>query len=143
MNPFQSDSRKLKTRRRLLPALLAAVVVNLAIQPCAMALGLNDGCAHCPPAEESAMPMHRGHELAPDEAPCASSPGACDLTGASIDGRTVQLKVKDTGELPVALLADVAALVVPSPHDSPHSLVPPDIPGSAPPVRVLYCVYLK
>lgn len=89
------------------------------------------------------MAMHHGHEAVPDEAPCASSPASCDLAGASVDARTAQLKVKDASELPVAIVAEPAALQIRLPEVFPNSLDPPDIPASAPPVRVLFCVYLK
>ncbi len=87
--------------------------LNLALQPCAMALEADHDCPHCPPAHEHEMMAHHGHGEAKAESPCASMQAQCgELDDVSFDGRTGQLKVKDTAEIPVAITHDTAAPTV-------------------------------
>lgn len=124
--------------------LFTAVWLNLALQPCAMALEQDHDCPHCPPAHEQEMAGHHGHGAAADEAPCASMQAPCgDLEDVSLDGRGGQLKVKDVVEAPVAITGD---LVEPFADICSYAYSSTDLPllkGQSPPLHVLNCVYLK
>ena len=124
--------------------LFAAVWLNLALAPCAMAAEADHDCPHCPPAHEHEMAGHHGHDAGQAKAPCASADSACgELEDVSIDGRNGQLKLEEPGDLPPAipLLADDWGTVAVAPIQ--ESTGPPDWPGGAPPIHVLNCVYLK
>jgi hypothetical protein len=129
--------------------LFVVVWLNLALQPCAMAMGGDDDhdCPHCPPGHTQ---EHDGHDMASIEAvghdmPCATVAADCSvLDDYNYDGRAVQLKVKDApSDLPVALLPSEQFLA-----DAQSNLVayaPPNInhpPGPSLPLNILYCVYL-
>ena len=143
MNIHKINRCSWRTGQRLVPGLLLAVVVNLAAQPCAMALERADTCVHCPPAHEGPMAMHHGQTVATDKMPCVSAPGACDVSSVGVDGRSGQLKFKDVNDLPVAVSGESAALLVRYPKYLQSSVDPPAPAVAAPPVRVLFCVYLK
>jgi len=109
-----------------------------------MALERDHDCPHCPPAQEHEMAMHHGHDAAADQAPCASLQVQCgDLDEFSVDGRNGQLKIKDVVELPVAIASDIVDPVSASYRHTYRSTDPPFLAGASPPLRVLYCVYLK
>lgn len=138
--------RTSRTRAWGYPALglFAAVWLNLALQPCAMALEADHDCPHCPPAHEHEMAAHHNHGEAKAEAPCASMQSQCgELDDASLDGRTGQLKVKDAFELPLAIVHDPAAPAIAAAKRCHQSTGPPPHAGSSPPRHVLFCVYLK
>jgi len=124
--------------------LFVAVWLNLALQPCAMALEVDHDCPHCPPAHEHEMASHHGHGGSKAEAPCASMQSQCgELDDVSLDGRTGQLKVKDVIELPVAVTYDLPAPAVAVARQIRYSTGPPHNGGVSPPLNVLFCVYLK
>ena len=124
--------------------LFAAVWLNLALQPCAMAMAADHDCPHCPPQHEHEMAGHHGHAVQADKAPCASMDSACGgLDDASLDGRGGQLKLKDFGDLQVVIVPAFDDWAAVAETTSPVSTGPPDWPGGAPPVHVLNCVYLK
>lgn len=124
--------------------LLAAVWLNLALQPCAMAMEADHDCPHCPPAHEHEMMAHHGHGEAKAEAPCASLEAPCgELDDVSMDGRSGQLKVKDTVELPVAIAHEPATSTVTAGERCNYATGPPQRAGLSPPLHVLFCVYLK
>ena len=130
--------------------ILLALCLNLAILPCAMALGVDDQvCPHSPIAEQGAMDGHHGHstghanEGAGQSHPDCMSAGSscCDLAVASADSRGAKVNegfddepwlVSNTPNppYPVASFAVVAAVD------------PPDPPGTSVPRHVLFCVYL-
>ena len=124
-------------------ALLAVMVMNLVILPCAMAFGLEDpDCPHCPPAEQHEMAVHHGHDESAS-APCAEAQSTCcEVAAASVDSRGGKLKVRDTADFDALPATDVAMQPV---HVAPHcepALRPPDPPGAFPPRHKLFCVYL-
>ena len=133
-----------RTRARQVLGLFAAVWLNVALQPCAMALEADHDCPHCPPAHEHEMVAHHGHEMPKAETPCASMQAQCgELDDVSFDGRSGQLKIKDTVELPVAILPDLAAPAVTVAERCHFPTGPPPHAGLSPPLHVLHCVYLK
>jgi hypothetical protein len=135
--------------RRVLVLLIVAWL-NLALQPCAMALGADPvpDCPHCPSAQASEDAAQAMHAAADAAMPCATSVGSvgdCDsLDEMRADSRAGELKVKDApGDQPVALLP-AAALVDQWAFAAPAALpVRCNCPAASPPLNVLYCVYLK
>jgi hypothetical protein len=135
-----------KTWARRALGLFVAVWLNLALQPCAMALeSMQDkDCAHCPPAQ---MQEHGGmHASMVDEMPCADAATDCSFSeDLNHDGRSGQLKLKDAQiDTPVAIAPREFTLFNGSPasfqlrprYASVHA-------AASPPLNVLYCVYLK
>lgn len=128
--------------RRVL-GLFAAVWLNLAIQPCAMALEQEHDCPHCPPAHEHEMAMHHGSAEAKAKPPCASMQAQCgELDDFSVDGRSGQLKAKDVVDLTAILSHEYTELADQSLWLARGSTDPPDDPFGSPPLHVLHCVYL-
>jgi hypothetical protein len=124
--------------------LFVAVWLNLVLQPCAMAFDPPQGrpCPNCPPAHEQAMPAHRSHAAAGVH--CASLHAGCgDLRGISVDNRGDLPKIKPPGELPALILGDYPEPRVETIRYLPQPAKPRDGPAAAPPLNVLYCVYLK
>jgi hypothetical protein len=125
--------------------LFAAVWLNLALQPCAMAYEVENDheCPHCPPAEmQGHHDMHDGMDAG---MPCADGLSDCSLDpDFSHDGRGGQTQLKD-------VKSDGPAIAVPMDLVAPFDTVarersPPRFEtvhsGSPPPLHVLYCVYL-
>ena len=136
--------RKPAALRRKVLGLLTVLWLNMAVLPCAMAFESAETCPHCPPADEHEMASHHGHgdvEARPD---CVTAQvECCDLSEASVDTRGGKLVVKPSSE--VVFVTAPAIAKVPS-RASGHLRCdsdPPDIPGTSPPLHVLYCVYLK
>lgn len=126
--------------------LFAAVWLNLALQPCAMAYEVENDheCPHCPPSEmQGHHDMHAGMG---DEMPCADELSDCSLDpDFSHDARGGQSKFKSShSDTPVAIVATE----IPAPVQSlARQRSPPRITtahlGASTPLHVLYCVYLK
>jgi hypothetical protein len=135
-----------KTWGRRALGLFAAVWLNLALQPCAMAFEVHEDsdCPNCPPMQ---MQEHAGmHGDMDHEIPCADSLDDCFVDeDLNHDGRGGQIKLKDlSNDIPL-VIADFESLiqfqhpddtVSPPRYASLHS-------GAPPPLHVLYCVYLK
>lgn len=123
--------------------------LNLALQPCAMALGggPDQDCPNCPPAHS----QHNGHEMASmgmaeHDMPCAGSSADCGILDyLNHDGRIAQLKVKDASDdSPPAVhsFAELAVDVKPS-RRTYHRPIQTHPPGPPKALNKLYCVYLK
>lgn len=127
--------------------LFAAVWLNLALQPCAMALEkpATGDCPHCPPAAVEAHAHGGMHESTGQKAPCAERLGDCTLIEAlNQDGRPGKLDLdKPAPDLPIAITRDDPVIQLPRQASCAAS---PEyryrVAGSAPPLHVLYCVYL-
>lgn len=140
------DARAPWTRRVF--GTFVIVCLNLALQPCAMAMGgeQDHDCPHCPPSE---LQGHHGHHGSMDDevdqAPCGLATDGCSLgDDLNYDGRNAQPKLKDLPtDFPLAIsdlfVADIAARFVDLDRACPTRSPPP---GSYPPLNVLYCVYL-
>jgi len=124
--------------------LFVAVWLNLALQPCAMAMEAEDDhhCPHCPTEE---MQGHHGMHAGMDaEAPCADGLSDCSLDGdISHDTRSGSIKFKDgRADVPVAITAtEFVAYAQAPPRERPPPLAIAQ-PGATRPLHVLYCVYL-
>lgn len=124
--------------------LFVAVWLNLALQPCAMALQApaDTGCPHCPPAETHDHGMaHAGMQ---QQSPCDDA-GNCSIDDSvSHDVRTGQVKLKHPAvELPAAIFTPDSGFATQpltgqclAPERDYH------LAGAAPPLHVLFCVYL-
>ena len=77
--------------------LLAIAWLNLALTPCALAIGGEHDCPHSPPAGHHEMAGHSEHmaeHMA--EHPCASMQDACcEIPDASVDMRAGTVKFDD------------------------------------------------
>jgi len=129
--------------------LFAAVWLNLALQPCAMALTQEDDhdCPNCPPAEmqghhDMHADMHAGMDA---QMPCADGLSDCSLDGEfSHDTRFGTSKFK-SGQADWPATIAITELVTPSLVPLRERPPPPfatTYPGTPPPLHVLYCVYL-
>jgi len=130
--------------------LFVAVWLNLALQPCAMALeSMQDNdCPHCPPTQSHAHDgMHDGmHESMGHEMPCASAAADCSFSeDLNHDVRSDQLKLKDAHiDSPIAISSIELALPYGNPVDfRPRPRYASFHTGAPPPLNVLHCVYLK
>ncbi|MDJ0710428.1 MAG: hypothetical protein QNJ14_08565 [Woeseiaceae bacterium] len=124
-------SQELAYRRSLLPsrraaALLLAVLLNLALVPCSMAIEVvEEGHDCCPP------------ELKYEPQEC------CELDDASIDSRSGSLADDLTPDLMQAAAGTPSARLVFSPAQVLASRDPPDPPGPSIDLHKRNCVYLK
>ena len=126
--------------------LFVAVWLNLALQPCAMALEAvqDNDCPHCPPAQTH---EHEGmHESMSHEMLCASAAADCSFSeDLNHDGRSDQPKLKDAHiDSPIAISSRELALFYGNPVDyRPPPRYTSVHTGAPPPLNVLHCVYLK
>jgi len=130
--------------------LIVAVSLNVALQPCAMALSTSDepGCPHCPPAmaENAGHRHHDGdHSTGASVSPCAQTDATCSSVDAMyVDARKVETKFKPAqGDLPLAIVAH--ADCAPDRPPDVSTRLPSTLPGRVspfPPLHILYCVYL-
>ena len=121
--------------------LLAIAWLNLALTPCALAIGAEHDCPHSPPAGHHEMAGHGEHM---DEHPCASMQDACcEIPNASVDRRAGTVKFDDSPEV-VVITTPVASELADQPpaHHLP-SADPPDPPDKLRALHKLFCVYLK
>ena len=121
--------------------LLAIAWLNLALTPCALAIGAEHDCPHNPPAGHHDMAGHGEHMA---EHPCESMQDACcEIPDASVDMRAGTVKFDDSTDVVVitAPVADGLAGQLPA-HHLPTA-DPPDPPDEFQALHKLFCVYLK
>jgi hypothetical protein len=142
-----------QSRGRRALGLFVAVWLNLALQPCAMALQSEDNynCLHCPPAQAQAQAQAHEHEHGgmhgdmDHEMRCADDLSDCVLVqDLNHDGRSGQFKLKDApSDIAVAVAPHELAVQFQRPADTPLRPRYTSVPaGAPPPLHVLYCVYL-
>ena len=135
--------RKPAGLRRNVLGLLTVLWLNMAVLPCAMAFESAEACPHCPPADEHEMAAHHGHGEPRAEPACATMQvECCDLQEASVDTRGGKLEVKPASEVVFVTAPPITAVPVRTSGQRYCAADPPDAPGVAPPLHVLYCVYL-
>ena len=133
-------SRNTLARSRWL-GIAVAVWLNLAVQPCAMALGLDSDCPHCPPSDDEQMSAHHGHHSNDVEAGCDPSSGCGDADEFSIDGRSSFSKAKDKfDDDPTVVTPLVAELISPVGY-STTAADPPRTPANSQPLYLINCVF--
>lgn len=125
--------------------LFAAVWLNLAMQPCAMAAEAEEdhNCPHCPPAQTHEHGnMHGGMD---HNMPCADGASDCTIDEDwNHDTRGAKLKLKDApGDMPIAIAPrEIESAITRSSDTTPRSCYSPLQAGKPPPLHILYCVYL-
>ena len=127
--------------------MLAMLVLNMAVLPCAMAFQGGD-CAHCPPAEQHEtgheMAAHHSHDEAKPGPSCATvEADCCDELAVNVDTRGSKLESKPTGDVVfvTAGLFDSSAARPVAVWNNPSG--PPETFATSPPLHALFCVYLK
>lgn len=124
-----------------------AVWLNLALQPCAMAIEIAEDhdCPRCPPAQVHEHDHGGTHHRMDDVAPCVEATPACPIIqDLNHDGRSGQVKLKD---IPADAFAAAAVTAPTHPNAvlAQISLRPRFAAlhaGASPPLHVLHCVYL-
>ena len=120
-----------------------ALWLNLAVQPCAMALGVDDECPHCPPAHDHEMAAHHGHHDIEIKAGCDSPLSDCaDSDDFSIDGRSSQAKLKDKSDAPIIIAPASQEEALGPVYYSTTAADPPRRVAASPPIHLLNCVFL-
>jgi hypothetical protein len=120
-----AQHRLFTTRRRAAAALLA-LVLNVTLVPCAMALeAVEEAHDCCPP------------EIHLDAAEC------CLIDDVTHDARGTRIWLDEDGGAEVLLLPAFADVVAPVRDHGIEATGPPDPPLRAIPVYKLNCVYLK
>lgn len=144
-----------KTPANRFAALLFAVWVSLAVQPCAIAAVSDHDCPHCPTEVESGA-VHGAHgsqkshdhgsmgssEAAVSEMCASMQSDCCDNDESAVSARAVS---PDLDANPVALPTCGPTWVDrPDPRQEPAKATgPPVLPGGLISLQDLYCVYLK
>jgi len=153
-------SRHVQQQRQFMPAnrlaaLLLAVWVSLAVQPCAMAEVSDQDCPHCPTEVEltavhGAHDAHGSHDCGSMDLGgaglsemCASAQSdCCDFDESVVNARPGSPDLDDN---PIALpTRGPARADHPDPRREPANATgPPVWPGGLVSLQDLYCVYLK
>ena len=144
--PVRTTTTTRQARSTVTSRVLAVVValwLNLAVQPCAMAFGDDHDCPHCPPAQDMQMAGHHDHQTDNAGTDCETSQSDCgDIDDFSLDGRNTLGKLK-AKPLPVAIVAPVSPTAVRNPIGfSTTAADPPDPVASTTPLHLLNCVFL-
>ena len=113
-----------------------------------MAFQGDDDCRHCPPAQEPEnshkAAAHHGHnEATPKPACITGQPACCDEIAGSVDARGGKVEMKPGSEVVIAVAPAFAKLPQRLTGQPRRAADPPDVTGSSPPRRVLFCTYLK
>lgn len=108
-----------------------------------MALGLDEGCPHCPPVDHDAMDAHHGHHAAELDTGCDSLLSDCgESDDFSVDGRFSFSKAKDTIDDVQAVTVAPAVAQLSDVGYATTAADPPRTVGSSPPLYLLNCVFL-
>ena len=155
LNSATGKARAQRSSARSVLGVFVVVLLNLVVQPCAMALGgMSDhDCPNCPPSHADEHAHHAmqgndmaGHQMAPSEMPCATDATNCSLAEElNYDGRTVKLEPKDSpSDSPIAIHPAVVNVLAQRPAETTgwyNSRSPPPTPSV--PLNIRNCVYLK
>ena len=147
MSLLANIRQRQQTWARRVLGLFAVVLLNMVLQPCAMAFDdtSDHGCPKCPPALSGEISSHITNEADQRDlgaSPCATNVSQCTLVDdVNYDGRPVKIKDAPT-DVPVGIALTIAD--IPSQNNSSARLVVGDqsyLPGGPPPLNILYCVY--
>jgi hypothetical protein len=123
--------------------LLGLFWLNLVVAPCALALGAEHDCPHCPPEQAAEMAAHHGHHEDMAATGCDALMTDCDDLGAfAHDGRGAQPKLKDKAEpVPMAppAIPDASLDTV---GFTTTAADPPEPDWVSPSLNLLNCVFL-
>ena len=124
-------------------AVVVALWLNLAVQPCAMAFEDDGDCPHCPPAQDMQMAGHHGHQDDSANPGCETAQSDCgEIEDFSLDGRNHLSKLKDKAEL-VAIVASPVPIAALDPIGfSTTAADPPGLLASPTRLHLLNCVFL-
>jgi hypothetical protein len=143
VNTETTNSRRTWTAGGRVLAVLVVFWLNLVAAPCALALGAEHDCPHCPPEHASEMAAHHGHHEDMASTGCDVAMSDCDDIGTyAHEGRLAQPKLKDKADpLPMA------PPVIPEASIDTVGFVttaadPPDPDRVSPPLHLLNCVFL-
>jgi hypothetical protein len=143
LNTTTSNNRRKRSASGRLLGVLGVFWLNLVAAPCAMALGAEHDCPHCPPEQMEAMAAHHGHHGEAAGTNCDGLTADCDDIGTfAHEGRPGQPKLKDKADPapmavpPIPVAPPVAVAFVTTAAD------PPDPAGAFPPLHLLNCVFL-
>lgn len=144
---MQAISTTRQTNARLTSRVLAVVFalwLNLAVQPCAMAFDTDHDCPHCPPSQEDPMAAHHGGHGDEAKPGCDTQPSDCgEVDDFSLDGRFSLGKLKAKAET-VALVSPSVPEVSADPIGfSTTAADPPGPTAAPPPIHLLNCVFLN
>ena len=140
---FTTGQTKARSASRVF-AVVFALWLNLAVQPCAMAFETDHDCPHCPPAQEHAMAAHHGSHGDEAGPGCDTRPLDCgEVDDFSVDGRSSLGKLKDKIETVAIVPTPLPVLAF---HPVGYSTTAADPPGptaAPPPIHLLNCVFLN
>jgi len=144
--PVRMTSTTRQARSTVTSRVLAVVValwLNLAMQPCAMAFGNDQDCPHCPPQQDMQMAGHHGPKTDNAGTDCETSQSDCsEIDDFSIDGRNSLSKLH-AKPLPVAIVAPASPMAILNPIGfSTTAADPPRPVASSTPLHLLNCVFL-
>ena len=139
--PTIRQARSTVTSRVL--AVVVALWLNLAVQPCAMAFGDDQDCPHCPPMQDMQMAGHHGHQTDNTGKDCETSQSDCgEIDDFSLDGRNSLSKLQ-AKPLPVAIVAPASPMAIVDPIGFSTTAADPPRPlASSTPLHLLNCVFL-
>lgn len=125
-------------------AVVFALWLNLAVQPCAMAFNITDhDCPHCPPAPDE-MAAHHGNHGDDSRSGCDSLPADCgEIDVFSLDGRTSQCKLKAKAETTALVSFALPEVALDPVRVSTTAADPPESTTAPPPIHLLNCVFLN
>ena len=127
---------------------LVLVWLNLALTPCAMALGADHACDHMPAAGAHDMPGHHehgaDHHVADHEAPSCDSLQAncCDLADVTVDVRNDRKTLQESSDAVPLAASGYEVLHVFHPATVGDAVDPPGPPPERAARHALFCVYL-
>lgn len=133
---IQRRSATAGVRSTLLFAIVA--MLNLAVQPCAMAMELDTEhpCPHCPDSGA-------GHHVA--EPSSVADTADCNSADVyNLDARTSETGTKNPAQKAAVCPIEIFSLPAPDFRADRHEVCArPVAPPGGPPLNVLHCVYLK
>ena len=124
---------------RSVTALLSAVLLNLAMIPCGMALEGERSCPGCP--TEHHAEAHAGHAEHKEHSTPATQADCCELDTFNVEDRSQQGEKDGADKTPPILFT---GLTEPAAGGFPvfSATGPPDPDPSPPPIHILNCVFL-
>jgi hypothetical protein len=143
LNTATDNSKRSRPATGRLLAVLGVFWLNLVVAPCALALGSEHDCPHCPPEHAAEMAAHHGHHEAVAGTGCDALTSDCDDIGTyAHEGRPAQPQLKDKAE-PISM---VPSAFPETPLDTvgftTTAAEPPEIVRVSPPLHLLNCVFL-